>query len=384
MAVRITDKLARSLESPEKGNRITYDSEVRGFGLRVTASGAKAFVVNYRVGGRERRYTIGGYPDWSVVAAREEVKRLKRQVSMGFDPMGQRHEDRAAPTMADLCRRYLEDYAPRKAKRSQADEKSMLDKLVLPTLGRIKVPEVTPEDIDQLHREISKKTPIRANRVAQLLSRIFTLAIRWELRSDNPVKGLEKNPETRRTRYLSPEELGRLMTMLREHPNRRSANAVQLLVLTGARRGEVLNATWDQFDLEEGLWIKPSSHTKQKKEHRVPLSSQAIELLLSIKAEAPPSPFVFPGKSNDQPLTDLKNFWRGVCKKAELQGIRIHDLRHAYASLLVSSGLSLPVIGALLGHTQPQTTARYSHLFDEPLREATEIVGKAISGNGVK
>ena len=375
MAEKLTDRLVKSLPAPKSGNRITYDTEVKGFGFRVTAKDARAFVLNFRIGGRERRYTIGSYPDWSVAAAREEAKRLKRQVNQGYDPMGARHADRAAPNVADLSARYLEEHASRKAPRAQKDDRAMLEKIVLPVIGRLKVADVRRDDIDQLHRAVSRTRPIRANRVVQMLSKMFNLATRWEYRSDNPVKGVQRNPEPKRTRYLSSDELQRLISVLAEHPNQASVNVVRLLLLTGARRGEVLSATWDHFDLEAGIWTKPSAHTKQKQEHRVPLSAAAWQLLSEIKADARPSPYLFPGRIPGEPLTDIKNFWTGVCKKAQLDNCRIHDLRHTYASILASAGLSLPVIGALLGHTQPNTTARYSHLFDDPLREATERVG---------
>ena len=380
MAEKLTDKLVRILPAPTSGNQITYDTKVRGFGFRITTAGAKAFVLNYRIGGRERRYTIGAYPDWSVSAAREEARRLKRQVDQGRDPMGERHAERAAPTVAELAARYLEEHAIRKVPRAQKDDRVMLEKIVLPAIGRLKVHEVRREDIDQLHREVSQTRPIRANRVAQLLSKMFSLAVRWEYRVDNPVKGLHRNPEPKRTRYLATEELQRLTAVLREHTNQTGANVIRLLLLTGARRGEVMNATWDQFDLEAGVWTKPSAHTKQKKEHRVPLSAPALQLLSEMKAEAGLSPYVFPGRVPNEPLKEIKNFWARVCKGASITDCRIHDLRHTYASILASAGLSLPVIGALLGHTQPNTTARYSHLFDDPLREATERVGALVTG----
>ncbi len=382
MAEKLTDRLVKALPLPTSGNRITYDAEIKGLGLRVTAKGARAFVLHYRVGGRERRYTIGAYPDWSVAATREEAKRLKRQVDKGFDPMGERHDYRAAPSVAELAERYLQEHAVRKVPRAQKDDRSMLEKLVLPAIGKLKVHEVRREDIDNLHQEVSKTRPIRANRMAQLLSKMFNLGIRWEYRTDNPVKGLHRNPEQRRTRYLSGDELQRLFSVLASHQNQKSANAIRLLLLTGARRGEMMRATWDQFDLEAGIWIKPSAHTKQKKEHRIPLSAPALQLLSDMKVKAGSTPLVFPGRVPGEPLTDMKNLWAGVCKKAEIRDCRIHDLRHTYASILASAGMSLPVIGALLGHTQPNTTARYSHLFDDPLREATERVGALVSAVG--
>ena len=379
MAQRLSDRLVNSLPCPAKGNRVFYDTEIKGFGLRLTAAKARSFVLNYRINGRERRYTIGAYPDWSVAAAREEAKRLKRDVNKGFDPMGTRHIERAAPSVRDLGKRYMVEYAVRKVDRARQDDLAILEKLVYPELGSLKIHDVRREDIDRLHQTISATRPIRANRMAQLLSKLFNLAIRWELRTDNPVVGLRRNPEPKRTRYLSGDELQRLMQALADHPNQQSANVIRLLLLTGARRGEVLSATWDQFDLSGGIWTKPSAHTKQKKEHRVPLSAAARQLLSQIKENADMSQYVFPGRVPREPLKEIRGFWASARRKAELDDFRIHDLRHTYASILASAGLSLPVIGALLGHTQPNTTARYSHLFDDPLREATERVGSLVS-----
>lgn len=377
----LTDRLIKSLPPANRANQITYDSELKGFGVRATKAGAKAFIVNYRVEGRERRITIGSYPDWSVAAARKEAIAIKRSVDRGEDPMGERHDVRATPNVAAIAERYLVEHASRKVERAQSDDLSMIRKLVLPAIGQVKVDAVTHDDIDRLHRSVSETRPIRANRMVQLLSKMFNLSIRWGYRSDNPVKGVHKNPEQKRTRYLSDAEIQRLTTTLKAHANGQSANIIRVLLLTGARRGEVMNARWEHFDLDSGIWVKPSAHTKQRREHRVPLSKPAIDLLQTIQSETPEaaSPFVFPGKSPNHPQKDIKKFWESVCKTAGLEDLRIHDLRHTYASILVSSGLSLPVIGALLGHTQPNTTARYSHLFDDPLREATERVGAVIA-----
>jgi integrase len=380
----LTDRVVKGLPPASRANQITYDTDIKGFGVRVTAAGAKAFIVNYRVDSRERRITIGSYPDWSAAAARKEAIVIKRCVDRGEDPMADRHDDRATPKVAFLAQRYLSEHASRKALRAQADDKSMIEKLVLPALGQTKVDAVSHDDIDQLHRSVSTTRPIRANRMVQMLSKMFNLAIRWGYRPDNPVKGVRKNPEDKRTRYLTNAEVQRLNQALGAHSNRQSANIIRVLLLTGSRRGEVMNAEWDHFDLDAGIWVKPSAHTKQKREHRVPLSKPTIELLNLIRDEAPspPSRYVFPSASRDQPQNDIKKFWAGICKLAGLRDLRIHDLRHTYASILASSGLSLPVIGALLGHTQPNTTARYSHLFDDPLREATERVGAVIANSG--
>jgi integrase len=387
MAEKLTDRTVKTLACPAQGNRIAYDAELKGFGIRATAAGAKAFILNYRVRGRERRLTIGSYPAWSVIAARREAERLRREIDRGIDPLGEREAERAAATVNDLADRYLAEHAEPKKRTADADRK-MIDRHIRPRLGARKVKDVTFADIDRLHREIGTTAPYAANRVASLLSKAFALSIRWKMRPDNPVKGIERNPEERRYRYLAGNELRRLTEALANHPSQAAANAIRLLLLTGARRGEVLGATWDQFDLEAGVWTKPSSHTKTKREHRIPLSAPARQLLAEIKAAAEkgagkrePSPFVFPARpgAGGGHMTEIKKSWASICKAAQLDGVRVHDLRHSFASVLASSGLSLPVIGALLGHTQPGTTARYSHLLLDSLRAATERVAAVVT-----
>jgi integrase len=420
---RLTDRFVRGLSTPTLGTVITYDSDIPGFGIRVTTNDVRSFILNYVVNGRERRITIGRFPTWSATAAREEARALRRKVDAKVDPLEERQAEqdaaeaaRAAPNMRDLFERYAVEHLPRKASRAAADDRSMWEKVVLPRLGTIKVAAVQPADIDALHREVGSTRPVRANRMVEVVRKAFNLAIRWGWRSDNPASGVHRNHEENRARYLSPAEILKLCEALAGHPERSSASAILLLLLTGARRGEVLAARWDMFDLELGVWVKPSAHTKQREEHRVPLSAPAIQLLKAIKARRPKetgknlegvgaaSPYVFPG-ADGKPLTDVKRTWLAVCRRAGLAEqtekrtrdgkivktadnkpvmtwrttVRIHDLRHTYASVLASQGLSLPIIGALLGHTQPQTTARYAHLLDDPLRAATERVGALVN-----
>lgn len=386
MSETITDKLVKSLEPPEKSNRIMYDEEVKGFGIRITAADAKSFVLNYRTktGGRERRYTIGAYPDWSVKAARDEAKRLKREVDQGRDPVGERHIDRTAPTVKDLADRYISDYLPRKSAKSRHEDAAMINAYILPSLGRTKIEDVRRSDVDAMHRRVTKRgTAIRANRTLAVLSKMMSCAIIWDWRADNPCQGVERNPENRRTRYLSQAEIARLGTALADYPGQVMANGIRLLLLTGARSGEVRTATWEQFDLDAGVWVKPSAHTKQRKEHRVPLSAPALQLLTEMRAKAGANDrYVFPSRKPDAPVTQFTAAWSWVAKAAGIEGVRVHDLRHTYASILASAGVSLPLVGALLGHTQPATTARYAHLYDDPLREATERVGAFVTTAG--
>jgi integrase len=414
MAERLTEIGVRKQLAPARGQTLLWDTDVKGFALRVTPGGAKAFVLDYRVDGRQRRITIGAFPDWSVQAARNAAKKLKKEVDSGADPMGQRHADRVAPTLQDVWERYATEHLPRKAVRAQADERSMWLKIILPRLGKLKLAAIDADHIDELHREITtvRGTPVRANRVVEVLRRAFNLAIRWKWLADNPASGVRKNPEEKRNRFLNRNEIAALAQALTDHPEVTSANAIRLLMLTGARRSEVLGATWAMFDLENGIWTKPSAHTKQRLIHRVPLSGPALRLLAEIKQEAirladgvAPSPFVFPG-ADGRPLTDVKRTWLTVCRQAGLAvqvqkmdrdgkpakgkdgkplliwqpNVRLHDLRHSFASILVSAGASLPLIGQMLGHTQVQTTQRYAHLFDDPMRAAAETVGDLVTG----
>jgi integrase len=396
---KLTQKDVKTLEAPETGNRICYDSEISGFGVRVTAAGKRAFVLNYRNHfGRERRITIGQHPAWNLAGARTEAKTLLQGIDRGHDPLDRRTENRTALTVAELCDRYKVEHLPKKHASSQKEDLSMIEKVIVPALGTLKAKDVDFADVHALHRKITtgingrRRTPYRANRVLALLSKMFNLAILWKIRDDNPCKGVEKNDEPPRERFLTKAELTSIVKALTEFEDRESANAMMLALLTGARRGELLKATWGQFDLvslAEGVWTKPSAHTKQSKLHRVPLSADAIELLTAMRADAEPdATHLFPSRINARGGVDIRRPWERLCLAAGLAEkakdgrikttIRFHDLRHSFASLLASSGRSLPIIGQLLGHTQAQTTMRYAHLADEPLREATNRVGKRI------
>jgi integrase len=221
-----------------------------------------------------------------------------------------------------------------------------------------------------------KPTPYLANLTIAVLRRILGVAARnWKMRPDNPAAGMTRYPEEKRQRYLSVAELGPLAAALAGHPRRIAANALRMLLLTGARSGEVLAMRWEEVERQPGVWIKPSAHTKQKSEHRVPLSPSARQLLADMQRyRKPEGTLVFPGRLPGQPLRDIHKTWAACCATAGIEGVRIHDLRHSYASILASAGLSLPIIGALLGHTQAATTHRYAHLFADPLLEATTRV----------
>jgi integrase len=387
MAVRLTDKLVRALEPPPAtsgrgNNRITYDDSVPGFGARITSAGAVSFVLNYRrkADGLERRFTIGTFPAWSVTAAREEAKRLKREVDGGGDPIGKFKAEREAPTVAGLCARFEAEHLPRLRPSTAQMYRGLIKNEVVPALGRMKVAAVGFEDIDRLHRNVSRRAPYLANRLLALLSRMFALAVLWNLCGNSPARGVQRNQEIKRKRYLSSDELARLTRALAEYHNREAADALRLILLTGARKSEALSATWSQFDFGAGTWTKPGATTKQKTDHCVPLSSPARQLLDQIRQRNGSPKFVFPGPGPTGHRTNLKRDWAQVCKTAGIVGLRVHDLRHSYAAQLASAGVGLHVIGGLLGHSRAETSFRYSHLFDNTLRAATERVGKIIAG----
>lgn len=251
----------------------------------------------------------------------------------------------------------------------------MIDRFILPRLGSKKVNDVQNRDIHALHVTM-KDTPYQANRVLALTSKMFSLAMKWGWRSDNPVKGIERYHEEGRERWLSDDELGRLLVALSTHLNQRAANAVRFQLLTGARIGEVLSARWSEVDLTRGVWIKPSHHTKQKRTEHLPLSAPALALLAEMRERAGATErYLFPGNARDKPLQGIKKFWHSITEQAGIEDYRLHDNRHTHASHLVSSGLSLEIVGRLLGHTNPLTTKRYAHLADDPLRAAAERFG---------
>jgi integrase len=390
-AKRLTDDIVARLPPPETGHQIFWDAPdprgrgwVAGFGCRVTAAGARSFILDYRThSGKQRRFTIGKAAAWSVTAARDEAKELRAKVDQGLDPQGNKAATRSAPTVNQLCDDFIEKHLPSLRQRTAQEYRRMIESNVRPALGTSKVADVTYDDIQSFHRKITQDgAPYVANRLVSILGKMFNLASRqWKWRSDNPVRGIQRNPEIKRKRYLTPEESARLRHALAEYERKGpeakdAANILRLLLLTGARKGEVLAMRWDQLDLKAGKWTKPAHATKQKTEHEVPLSGPARLILAGIRAETDAnSEFVFSGRTSGHRHGITRN-WRAVCKAANISGARMHDLRHSYASFLASRGFGLTTVGQLLGHSNPTTTARYAHLYDDHLREATEQAGE--------
>lgn len=403
MKAHLTERLVKAAEPDPARKTFVFDDDCRGLALCLFPSGARRFVLDYTIAARQRRLTIGSWPDWSVVAARDEARRLRRQIDRGEDPMAARESVRAASTFEDLTILYREIHLPKLAARNAADQVSMIEKLFLPRLGKRPVEEITDLDIHRLldwiaagrarpaKKEPSGKrrkalaparpTPIRANRCGEVLRRMFALAVEKKLRADNPAERFHRRHEEAKDRFLTMEEIQRLAAALDAAEDRRGADIVRLCMLTGARLGEVRCARFEQFDLEHGVWLKQAAHTKQRKTHRVPISQDAVALVRARRAAlGDASGWLFPGdvEDKDQPVVDLRRFWSGMRDQAKLPGLRIHDLRHTFASLLVNGGASLEMIGKLLGHTQAKTTARYAHLAEAPLRDGVEAVGQML------
>jgi integrase len=444
MPHRFTETFVKGLQPPTKGARWEWDSELTGFLIRIFAptkanpEGARTFYLSYWLKS-EKRYRIGSWPDWSVTAARAEAKAIRQRVDRGEDPATVRRELRDAPAMQDLWERYRAERLPRKAPKSQHDDTRMVDRYILPHLGRDRrVAEVHHSDIAALHRAITESgRPVLANRVISCARRMFALALKpmqgeakaWrDPMLGNPCQGIEHNPEDGKERFLSTSELAAVTDALTAYGTTPAADCIRLIMLTGCRPAEARLAAWSQFDLP-GFWIKPSSHTKQRKTHRAPLNPAAQELIEGLRTgDCRPTDFVFPGQRPGAPLPRLESCWDAVrraatvtlwegssnpkvaklvvdftrklgrrptvreCQALAEQGkvtlpvgvldARLYDLRHSFASIGAAGGLSLLIIGKLLGHSRAPTTQRYAHLADDPLREATEKIGKVITSAG--
>ena len=370
---KLTKRIVESIRSNATGEIVVWDSELRGFGVRVFPSGRKTYLVQYRNQyNRTRKKKIGVHGVITTEQAREEAKVILGAVAKGEDPSKNDKINKNKKSMNDLASEFLEVYSkPNKKWESYIDDKRKIDQTILQHFGNRKVEEITTRDIQILHSDL-KDTPYKANRVRALLSKMFNVAIQWNWIETNPVNGVEKYHEAKRQRWLNEDELERLWKVLESYHYQDAANVVRLLILTGSRRNEVLHARWEQFDLDSGVWKKPAHTTKQKKFEHLPLSAQTLELL-KVMHNVRTSEFLFPGRVQGKPVNTIKKAWITIRNQADLPDVRLHDLRHTYASHLVSSGLSLSIVGKLLGHTQASTTQRYAHLADESLRQATSL-----------
>ena len=377
----------RSVDAAKARSADSYlwDVGLAGFGLKVTPAGRKVYLVQYQLGGRKgrtRRVTIGQHGKVTPTFARAEAKRLLGEIAAGRDPANDRDKTKADRSLAVVLDQFMAEHVKPKLKESTAREYQRIAKLyILPRLARRPIGELTRTDLARLHHELSDK-PYQANRTLALLSKFFGWAEKHGLRPDgsNPCRHVEKYREGRRERFLSQEELGRLGDALREAEQDKSCSpwiiaAIRLLALTGTRRNEILALRWEHVSEEHESLFLPDSKTGRKAIH---LSPPALALLQAIpRIEG--NPYVICGERPGLHLVNIEKPWRRIRAAAKLDDVRLHDLRHSYASVAAMGGQSLIVIGKLLGHSQPATTARYAHLADDPVKAASDAVGRHIA-----
>lgn len=404
MRGKITKRTVDALSPKNGGEAVLWDQEVRGFGIRARIGGAKTYIVHYRAGtGRGaqlRKFTIGkhGSP-WTPDLARTEAKRLLGLIASGKDPAESRAAERKTLTVGELCDLYLAEGTTHKKPSTLKSDHGRILHHIKPLLGRIRVDKVARADIERILTDVKTGTTAaptpnagerRPGRIATggsgvaaqcvaLMSTLMAFAVARGLRSDNPARGVKKPPVRKMERFLSEGEIARLAVAL-DAESRRTGNpypaaAIKLLLLTGGRRSEILGLQWQHVDFERQCLRLPDSKTGAKVMY---LNAPALEVLVALpRMES--NPFVLPGKREGRPLVGIVKLWFHIRAVAGLQDVRLHDLRHSFASMGVAGGLSLPIIGALLGHKHPATTGRYAHLSADPLRAANDVVGMRIA-----
>jgi integrase len=387
-----------------------FDSIVPGFGLRIYPSGKKSWVFEYRPGegGRgvaKKRVTIGGAADFTPEKARKLADGLRAKVRTGLDPQGEKAEGREALTVEALAELFLSSHVEAKRKAgTKANYEDLLKRLVLPKLGKLKAKDVTRGDLTRLHLA-HKATPFQANRLLAVMGSMYNYAGRQGLVPEglNPARGVERFAERGRERFLSLAELERLGTAIRKAETEgiawqikphgkakhvpkskrasvmgeHAAAALRLLIFTGARLREILHLEWSQIDFDRGLLLLPESKTGQK---TIVLNAPALAILADLTRIGR---YVIAGEdagtASEKPRSDLKRPWAMITGEAQLDGLRIHDLRHNFASFGAGGGMGLPIIGKLLGHSQAATTQRYAHLDADPLRRASNTIGNTLA-----
>jgi integrase len=399
---RVVDRLI-----PRATEFTVWDSKLPGFGVRVRPTGAKSFVVVYRAGsGRGapvRRYTIASVGKIAPEKARKRAQAILGAVAHGLDPAGDKTTERGTPTVAELADRFMVEHVePKRKPGTVAFYRHVLTKIVKPELGAAKADKVTRAQIARLHAKL-RATPFQANRMLAVVGSMYAFAGRTGAvpEGTNPVRKIDKFKEHRRERFLTGEELERLGSAMREAETKGiawdvdegkpeakhlpkaknrftkidpfAAAALRLLLFTGCRLREILHLKWEHVDLERGLLFLPESKTGRK---TVILNAPTIAVFSGLHK---PGPYVIPGDDPEKPRADLKRPWEAVSRRAGLTSVRLHDLRHTYASFGAGGGLGLPIIGKLLGHSQAATTARYAHLDNDPLRRASESIAGRIA-----
>jgi integrase len=397
--MKLTKRTIDALSAKTKRYTV-WDTSISGFGLRVAPSDQRVYVLKYRVGDTQYWFTIGrhGSP-WTPDAAREKAKELLGDIAKGVNPAERRAANRQALTISELCELYLNEGVAHKKQSTLRVDRGRIERHLKPLLGRKRVDAITREDITRLWRDIQlgktaapvpNKNDRKPGSIARggsgvagqcvtLMGTLLAFAIERGLRKDNPAHGVKKLPVRKMERFLSEGEIARLAAALDEEV-KKSGNpypsaAIKLLLLTGSRRSEILNLQWQHVDFERHCLRLPDSKSGAKV---VYLNAPAVTLLLELPRAAE-NPHVIIGAIEGAPLVGIDKIWYSIRKRAGLAGLRLHDLRHSFASVGVIGGLSLPIIAALLGHKHATTTARYAHLSADPVRAANEAIGERIS-----
>ncbi len=311
--------------------------------------------------------------------AKVEARRLLAEASQGKPIAEIKRESKKGLTLAKFGDQYLTEYAkPRKKPKTFSENKRYLQKVIGPMLGKKRLDAIRKSDVAKLHNSLSA-TPTSANRALALLAAVYNVAIDWGYTETNPCLGIRKFKENRRERFLAPNELALLAQKIEEAETEllispEAAAAIRLLMLTGCRKGEILSLRWEFVDIEGRTIELPDSKTGKK---TVYLNDGAAEILRGLGPRS--EGWVLPGRRDGKPLVNIQKPWRKICGLAEITGVRIHDLRHSYASIAAGLNMGLPIIGKLLGHTQQSTTQRYSHMLHDPLRAAAQTIGAEIA-----
>ncbi|MFA8386640.1 MAG: tyrosine-type recombinase/integrase [Pelagibaca sp.] len=399
---KLTKRTVDALK-PAAARFVAWDTEISGFGIRVAPSGRKSYVLKYRIGGgrsgRVRWAVIGSHGTLTPDQAREIARGWAADVAAGGDPATVKTNWRKAPTVKDLMADYLSDHVAKQNKPStETNARAMVANLIVPALGGLKVADVTIGDVARFHNA-NAATPYQANRALAALSKAFELAEVWGMRPEhsNPCRRVQRFKEQSRERYLNAAEFQRLGDVLalaeleplrvaatdgRERMTRvnpEAIRAIRLLIFTGARAGEILSLRWEHIDVANGRANLPDSKTGKKV---IQLPAPALEVLATADRPEDGRGFVIRGGDASEPktpLVNLKDPWGVIRSQAGLADVRLHDLRHAFASIAVSGGATLPMIGALLGHRDTKTTQRYAHLFDDVQRGTADMVAGRIS-----
>lgn len=357
-----------------------YDTQIPGFVLEVRPSGGKTWYLRYRdQRGKQLQLRLGDASGITFEQAKQAAQTARAKVILGDNPVQERKELRAVPTVQEFCQRYL-TYV-QTAKRSWSDDESFLRNHLLPRWGRLRLDEVKQKDVIEFHHGLraSGYAPATANRILVLVRCVWNLAKKWKVpgAQENPCTGIQPFEENnKRERFLSAEEAQRLVSCVKQSDNPQLQYIVPLLLLLGCRKRELFDSQWSHFDLERRLWRIPLS--KNGKARHVPLSSDVLAILQELP-RWPGCPYVVPNPKTLKPYVSVYYSWHTARVQAGLPDVRMHDLRHSTASFLVNSGRSLYEVQKILGHSQIKTTQRYAHLSQETLLEAVDSLG-AVTG----